>query len=116
MQPDTDTLATVLASVIASERSAEEIRAHTELPWDDVQAAVTNLSLRYIIRNPDGELHYRATQSTCSGWCLREGREMHGQEVVIDPQPLRWFCPDCWEERVERVRSIIELAARHRGS
>lgn len=100
--PDTDVLATVLALVIASNRNAEQICEETGFEWDDVQAAIASLTQRGVIRNIGFE-HYHASQTRCAGSCLRDGREVRGQEVVINPQTFRWTCADCSEAVVERA-------------
>jgi len=99
-QPNVDDLASVLASVIASSRNAEDIRNHTGLAGDGVLAIVTTLSARYLIRDVGGGL-YHATQTLCAGPCSRGGRSKRGHVVVINPVTLRWMCADCWDATTE---------------
>jgi hypothetical protein len=102
--PTADQLASVLAAVISSDRTAEEIRDHTGVLREDVVGAITGLLQRNVIRGMGGE-RYHASQSLCAGPCSRGGREMRGQEVVINAQTLRWMCAPCWDGEVERKRS-----------
>jgi hypothetical protein len=103
--PGTDALASVLAVVIASNRTAEEIRDHTGVVWDDVNAGIAYLKQRGIIRSIGGE-HYHASQILCAGPCSRGGRDLGGQEVVINPKTLRWMCAACWDAEALPNRSV----------
>jgi hypothetical protein len=91
-----DDLASVLANVIASTRSAEDIRDHTGVVWEDVEAAVAHLLQRNVIRDVGGK-RYHATQALCAGPCSRGGRTLGGQEVVVNAQTLGWMCAACWD-------------------
>ena len=103
-QLSTDVLASVLASVISSNRTEESIRDHTGVLRDDVSNAIAHLCERSVIRDigfghnfdPVGR-HYHASQTACAGPCSRGGRELRGQEVVINPETLTWVCADCRE-------------------
>jgi hypothetical protein len=99
-EPTTDDLASVLAIVIASSRTAEDIRDHTGAVSDKLQAAIAQLVERDIIRKVGGH-YYHASQSLCAGPCSRGGRLMRGYEVVINPQTLRWMCAACWDAKPE---------------
>ncbi len=100
-EPEIDTVAEVIASVIASARSAEEIGIHTGLPTEAVDAAVARLTRENLIHSADGQ-GYQATQSRCSGRCFRSGRGFKGKPVVIDSKTLLWMCAGCWETRPEQ--------------
>lgn len=102
---DIDDLASILAVVISSTRTAEEIRDGTGVVSDDVQPAVAHLARRGIIRDI-GDGHYHASQTSCAGSCERKGSDVRGQEVVIAARTLRWTCAACWDAEVERNRSI----------
>jgi len=110
-EPNPDDLATVLASVIASNRTAEEIRDHTGVVWVHVNVAIAHLEHRGIIRKTVGE-HYHASQALCAGPCSRGGRDVYGQEVVINPKTLRWMCAACWDAGVEPNRNDAPSGAR----
>jgi hypothetical protein len=97
-QPDANDLASVLATVISSDRTSEEILDGTGVVSDDVQPAIAHLLQRDIIRSVSGS-HYHASQTRCAGPCTRDGRAIRGQEVVIDSKTLRWTCADCWDGR-----------------
>jgi hypothetical protein len=94
--PTTDDLAAVLASVISSDRDADSIRAHTELPLETVQAAIADLMQRRLMQGL-GEERYHVSQALCAGPCSRGGRGLQGQEVVINARTLRWTCATCWD-------------------
>ena len=94
--PTTDDLGSVLASVISSDRDAESIRAHTDLPWESVQAAIADLLQQGLVHGT-GEGRYHVTQSLCAGPCSRGGRGLQGQEVVINTRTMRWTCAACWD-------------------
>jgi hypothetical protein len=102
--PTDDSLASVLAAVIASDRTAEEIRDHIGVVLDDVTASIAQLYQRGVIRDT-GRGRYHAAQSLCAGPCSRGGRTMLGQEVVINTQTLRWMCATCWDATVGPNRS-----------
>jgi hypothetical protein len=102
--PTTDSLASALAAVIASDRTAEEIRDHIGVAQDDVTASIAQLFQRGMIRDTGGG-RYHAAQSLCAGPCSRGGRTLRGQEVVINTQTLRWMCATCWDATVGPNRS-----------
>ena len=93
--PDADDLATVLALVVASTRTAEEIRDNSGVPWTDVQASIMYLRGQKVIRDIGGA-RYHAAQTICAGFCGRRGRDLGGQPIVIDPKTLTWACEPCW--------------------
>ncbi len=97
-KPDSDTLASVLASVIGSDRSREEIQRYTGLAADAVDGAVRHLANMRLIQAFDGR-RYHATQGVCAGPCSRGGRTVRGTEVVISSTTLRWMCAPCWDGR-----------------
>ena len=94
--PTTDDLSSVLASVISSDRDAESICVHTELPPETVQAAIADLMQRGLVKGM-GEGRYHASQLLCAGPCSRGGSGLQGQEVVINRRTLRWTCATCWD-------------------
>ena|SRR5689334_2746956 len=94
--PTPDELGSVLASVISSDRDAESIRGYTDLPWETVLAAITDLKDRGVLHGT-GEGRYHVTQSLCAGPCSRGGRGLQGQEVVINTRTMRWTCAACWD-------------------
>jgi len=104
---NTDDLAAVLAAVIASTRSDEDICDHTGLALDTVQAAIADLVQRDIIGTVYGG-YCQASQARCAGPCSRAGREMRGKEVVVDAQTLGWACADCWDAGVEPEHSGVQ--------
>ena len=103
---DPDVLASILAIVIASNRTAEEIRDNTGVTADDIEPAIAYLQSRNRI-TAIGARHYHATQSLCAGSCSRGGRLMRGEEVVINPQTLRWMCAECWDGPDEPPRDSV---------
>ena len=92
--PTADQLASVVASVIGSSRTADDIRDHSGVSGDQVGAAITYLREREVIREVASG-HYHVSQSLCAGTCSRGGRAVRGEDVVINMQTLGWMCADC---------------------
>jgi hypothetical protein len=91
-----DDLASVLASVISSVRTAEEIRDGTGVLVDDVQPAIALLKRLKVISEVElGRFH--ATQLRCAGVCRRVGEDVRREEVVINRSAFRWTCAACWQ-------------------
>jgi hypothetical protein len=91
-----DDIASVLASVIASNRTAEDVRDGTGVLVEHIQPAITLLTRMKIIREVErGRFH--ACQARCAGQCRRTGEDVRGQEVVINGESLRWTCVACWD-------------------
>jgi hypothetical protein len=103
--PSTDELASVLASLIGSSRTAEDIRDHSGVAWDSVKAAIACLSEREIIYEIVAG-YYHARQGLCAGPCSRGGSDVRGQAVVVNAKTLRWMCETCWNVGAEPNRSI----------
>jgi hypothetical protein len=91
-----DVLASLLAAVIASNRTAEELRDMTGIAADEIEPAITYLRDKNRITGI-GAQHYHASQALCAGPCSRGGRLMRGEEVVINPKTFRWMCAECWD-------------------
>lgn len=99
-QPSADDLASVVAIVIGSIRTAEDIRDHTGVVWDDVLASIAYLSERGVVRDV-GSGQYHVSQILCAGPCSRGGTDVRGEEVVINPMTFRWMCGACWDANEE---------------
>ncbi len=98
--PSADDLASVVAIVIGSNRTAEDIRDHTGVVWDDVLASIVYLAERGVVREV-GSGQYRVSQKLCAGPCSRGGTDVRGEEVVINPTTFRWMCGACWDANDE---------------
>ena len=90
-----DDLASLVAIVIGSTRSAEDIRDHTGVAWDDVQAGIAYLTQRGVVREvATGQYH--VVQRLCAGPCSRGGSGVIGEPVLINSNTFRWICASCW--------------------
>jgi hypothetical protein len=106
-----DRLASILASVIASNRTRAEISAETELPEDQVDAAVNRLLADKLLVTLNGQ-HFHVAQPVCAGPCSRAGRSLRGHEVVINPSNFRWMCAPCWgADTAENLAAAMPPAA-----
>jgi hypothetical protein len=94
--PTSDDLASVLASVISTDRTTEDILERTGIASETAAAAIAELMRRRLLRQLGGG-RYHVTQSLCAGACSRGGRGLLGHEVVINRQTLRWMCSSCWD-------------------
>jgi hypothetical protein len=99
-QPGADDLASVVATVIGSNRTAEDIRDHTGVVWNDVLSSIAYLSERGVVRDVGSGL-YHVSQKLCAGPCSRGGTDVRGEEVVINPTTFRWMCGACWDANEE---------------
>lgn len=87
----------VLAVIVATALTAEQVRDRTDLPSDRVESALAYLRRQHIARDVGGG-RFRSCQLDCAG-CSRTGRTTRGQNVHIDPKTFRWFCNPCWDAR-----------------
>lgn len=87
----------VLAVIVATALSAEQVRDRTGLPSDRVESALAYLRREHFARNVGGG-RFRSCQLDCAG-CSRSGRTTREQSVQIDPKTFRWFCNACWDAR-----------------
>jgi hypothetical protein len=104
-EPSVDDLASVLALVIVSDLNAEQVRERTGMPANGAESALARLVDSEIIFDSGGA-YFRASQVECAGSCSRQGHQLRGQEVVIDPNSFSWSCAVCWDEELERRRSL----------
>jgi hypothetical protein len=109
-EQSTDDLASLVAIVIGSTRSSEEMRDNTGVVWDDVIAGVEHLKQRGVLREV-GVGQYHVAQSLCAGPCSRGGSDVRGQEVVINPNTFRWMCAVCWDAGEASVSATHEPPA-----
>jgi hypothetical protein len=101
--PSYDELATVVTCSIAI-RTPQRIRELAGLSRDRAEEALEHLRHRDLVRDMDGG-RVATRQRTCAGDCARGVRRLSG--VYVDPETLRWFCPDCWDADVRRVAAIV---------
>ena len=95
-EPAADDLATVLALVVVSDHDVRMIVERTRFTPDLATAVVEELAWRGVVRDAGGGFH-QAVQMTCPGPCARGGHELRGQEIVITPPSLSWWCAACWD-------------------
>ena len=101
--PSYDELATVVTCSIAI-RTPQRIRDLARLSGEQMETALEHLRRRDVVRDLDGG-RVATRQRTCAGACGRSVRRLSG--VYVDPETLRWFCPDCWDADVARVAAIV---------
>ena len=95
----------VLAAIIAAPLTAQQIRERTDLPWERVKSAIAYLKRHDIARSMGGG-HCHAYQRECAV-CSHSAGTMKGHAVYVDPETFRWFCEECWDAEVERVKALV---------
>jgi hypothetical protein len=98
-EPTVDDLASVVALVVASDQSQEQICSRTGMGASHASAALSILLTRNVIFDSGGG-YYQGRQGSCAGSCARKGHELRGQEIVIDAQRLTWWCAPCWDAKM----------------